>query len=135
MTNEEIALLEELKAKPTRELKPAEKAKLKSLERLAKKEVKAAEPKPTRNETFGVTPTTKLSAVPFRISNEEKSIMTDAAKRIAGTELFYDRLGGKDDLSNNTQMRAALRAYEKLSDEEKVEMIREAKLSMARAQR
>lgn len=61
--------------------------------------------------------------------------MTDTAKRIAGTELFYDRLGGKDDLSNNTQMRAALRAYDKLSDEEKVESIREAKLSMARAQR
>lgn len=135
MTNEELTLLEELKAKPTRELKPAEKAKLKSLARLAKKEQKAEAPKPKRNETFGVTPTTKLAAVPFRISNEEKKIMTDTAKRVEGTELFYDRLGGKDDLSNNTQMRAALRAYEKLSDEEKVEAIREAKLSMARSQR
>ncbi|MFL7036457.1 hypothetical protein BCS71_25305 (plasmid) [Vibrio lentus] len=135
MTNEDKALLEDLKGKPTRELKPAEKAKLKSLERLAKKEQQAEAPKPKRNNTFGVTPTTKLASVPFRISGEEKSIMTDTAKRITGTELFYDRLGGKDDLSNNTQMRAALRAYEKLSDEEKVEAIREAKLSMARAQR
>ncbi|HAS6054695.1 TPA: hypothetical protein I7122_18350 [Vibrio vulnificus] len=134
MNNEELTLLAELKAKPTRDLKPAEKAKLKSLEQLAKKAEKAATPKPTRNETFGVTPTTKLTAVPFRISNEEKSIMTETAKKIAGTAIFYDRLGGKDDLSNNMQMRAALRAYEKLSVEEKVEAIREAKLSMARSQ-
>ncbi|POC19555.1 hypothetical protein [Vibrio vulnificus] len=134
MNNEELTLLAELKAKPTRELKPAEKAKLKSLERLAKKEEKSAAPKPKRNETFGVKPTTKLVGVPFRISEIDKKVLTDARDRIGGSELFYDRLGNANDLSNNMQMRAAIWAYEALSDEEKVEYIRKAKLAMVRFQ-
>ncbi|EHZ7344574.1 hypothetical protein K6O87_004158 [Vibrio vulnificus] len=130
MTNEERELYEELKAKP--QLKPAEKAKLKALEKKAANDKKNDTPKPKRNETFGLTATTKLASVPFRISEIEKKIMTDSRAQIEGTELFYDKLGGKDDLSNNMQMRAALWAYAALSPEQKVEMIRKAKLSMVR---
>lgn len=131
MTNEQARELAQLRAKD--KLSPTEKAKLKSLERIEKKHQASDKPKPARNATFGITPTTKLTAVPFRISGQEKTIMTDTALRIKNTELFFDRLGGKDDLSNNMQMRAALLAYNDLSDEDRVEYIRKAKLAMARA--
>ncbi|EOC5887553.1 hypothetical protein ACI495_004423 [Vibrio vulnificus] len=131
MTNEERELYEELKAKP--QLKPAEKAKLKALEKKADNAKRAGSAKPKRNETFGLTPTSELPKVLFRISEIEKKIMADSRSRILFTELFYERLSGKTDLSNNMQVRAALWAYEALTDEQKVEMIRKAKRSMGRA--
>lgn len=135
MTNEEQQQLDELRASPS--LTPAQKAKLKSLERKEKKAQQNDTPKPKRNTTFGIVPTTKLVSLPFRISPAEKQIMIDRRNAIKSEDamLFAERLGGKDDLSNNMQMRAALLLMKNCSNEEVVEAIREVKLSMIRGQK
>ncbi|MBV7264346.1 hypothetical protein KCG43_20245 [Photobacterium sp. WH24] len=135
MTNDEQQQLDELRA--SQSLTPAQKAKLKSLERKEKKAHQNDTPKTKRNATFGIVPTTELVSLPFRISPAEKQIMIDRRNAIKSEDamLEAERLGGKDDLSNNMQMRAALWLMKSCSNEEVIEAIREVKLSMIRGRK
>lgn len=128
MTNEQQQQLIELRAKA--KLLPAEKATLKNLERLEKKE----QSKPATNNVFATKPTTKIQPLPIRFSKAERTGLSELGKDLKRNNLalIIEELGSENEINETKLIRAAILLMKERSQEEIINAIKEVKLNMIR---
>lgn len=134
MNEEQRTQLEELKAKG--KLTGTERAQLKALEKIkskTEKQAKSATEKKASNK-YGVKPTTKVSAYPLRLTDDDKASMANLEQRILdeATESVVMKLGSTREINGTKLLRAGLLLLEEKSSEEIIDAIQQVKLKMIR---
>lgn len=134
LTNEDQSLLDELKAK--NKLSPGERAQVKSLERKdkasQKKEANKSSSKP--QNVFAVKSTTKVSPLPIRFLEPERTGLKTLADDITSENLneVIMELGDTREINETKLVRAAVLLLKQHSNSEIIKAIKEIKLQMLR---
>lgn len=126
--------LNELRNKST--LLPAEKAKLKALERKEKqsKKKQVTPGQAVQSNVFAVKATTKVSPLPIRFLAYERAGLKTLANDIKSESIeeVIEVLGREDEINDTKLVRAAVLLLKQRSNSEIIQAIKEVKLAMVR---
>lgn len=132
LSSEEESLLNELKIK--NKLTPTEKAKLKNLERKVKIELKETNSEKKKGNVFAIKSTTKVSPLPIRFLEPERTGLKTLADDIISDSLHevITELGDKREINETKLIRAAVYLLKERSHTEIIKAIKDIKLQMLR---